>query len=49
MDFFFVLDIYRIGRDPLHRDHRQLKDAHEARLAAYDDWPSHLPWVLLSL
>ncbi len=32
----------------VERAHRQLKDALRARLAA-EDWPAHLPWVLLGL
>ena len=32
----------------VERSHRQLKDALRSRLAA-NDWPSHLPWVLLGL
>ena len=32
----------------VERFHRQLKDAFRARLASRD-WPSHLPWILLSL
>jgi hypothetical protein len=32
----------------LQRFHRQLKDALQARLDS-QDWPSHLPWVLLGL
>ncbi len=32
----------------VERFHRRLKDALRARLAG-SDWPSHLPWVLLSL
>ena len=32
----------------VERFHCQLKDSMWARLAA-SDWPSHLPWVLLSL
>ncbi|MFN9979825.1 MAG: DDE-type integrase/transposase/recombinase, partial [bacterium] len=32
----------------VERCHRQLKDALRARSAA-NDWPDHLPWVLLGL
>jgi len=32
----------------IERAHRQLKDALRARLAS-NDWPDHLPWVLLGL
>jgi hypothetical protein len=32
----------------IERSHRQLKNSLRSRLAA-DDWPSHLPWVLLGL